>query len=939
MRYPDLSAPRLAPPAAPAPARFVRFASRRVDAERHILTLSSGGGVLDRFGADALLSEVLVTYERGGAESNDVGSAYPEYRRWRQRSDLSGFSYWNRALEELPPPTSLSLRAFPGEPIGGSNVGYVAASSRSDVARRVDAFLADRQMQLLDLVRAAWAVLLHGWTGADRVAFGLAIDARPRGRCLTVLPVASRVQSEQSAESFLAATRDDNDVVVRHSHALELLAPGGEHVSPPFESLIGVADTRLPATINVRRAVPAVVSTEHPLEVAVRLGDAIHVDASFDVIRFHVETAQAIVDQLAHLVEELVVRPQLELRDYSLVTAADERRLPDPARPIAVKNERPVTETIHDWCRRTPAATAVAAPDRSWTYGELERAVACVCRRLGEAGAETGEVVAVRGTGSFGTIASLLAILSRGGIALMLDAATPPDRAALFLREAGCAGVIETQPPRLGPEARRASRWILEVSDDQLAVSPDPDPWPCAGDGGSAAYVFFTSGTTRRPRGILGTHRGLAHFIRWQRETFAIGPGDRFAQFTPPMFDVFLRDALTPLSSGATVCIPPEGGVTRSDVVEWLDASAVTHMHLVPSIARFVIEGAGDDAAVAHVRALFFAGEPLDDELVRRWRRACPNLRDVVNLYGPTETTLAKCFFRVPSPPVEGIQPVGHALPGAEAIILRNRSKLCGVGEIGHIAIRTPYRTLGYLASDASSSSFFPNPFRRNASDVLFSTGDLGRYLPDGAVEFLGRHDDVVKVHGVRIDPSEIKANLVAHDAVADCSVLAISGDDSVPALVAFVVAHEPVSRDELRAFLMSGLPHVMIPSEFVFIGEIPLTPNGKTDREALRHLYADAREPQGPRAAATTEMEDLVAAIWEDLLDVKDVGVRDNFFELGGHSLLATRVVSRIRSALGVELPLRTLFETPTVADVAAMVEKLSLEEQAELQADEVAS
>ena len=275
------------------------------------------------------------------------------------------------------------------------------------------------------------------------------------------------------------------------------------------------------------------------------------------------------------------------------------------------------------------------------------------------------------------------------------------------------------------------------------------------------AYIFFTSGTTGKPKGVLGRHKGLSHFLQWQRETFGIGSADRAAQLTALSFDVVLRDILTPLTSGATLCLPDDPEDFGPDrVIDWLERESITMLHAVPSLAQFWLSHASRRDARRHgPRYVFFAGEPLLDTLVRRWRELLPVTGEVVNLYGPTETTLAKCCYRVPAEGMTpGVQPVGQPMPQAQALVLTEGNQLCGIGESGEVLIRTPFRSLGYVnATEENESRFVPNFFRADAADLLYRTGDRGRYRPDGLLELTGRIDNQVKVHGVRIEPEEIE--------------------------------------------------------------------------------------------------------------------------------------------------------------------------------------
>ena len=353
-------------------------------------------------------------------------------------------------------------------------------------------------------------------------------------------------------------------------------------------------------------------------------------------------------------------------------------------------------------------------------------------------------------------------------------------------------------------------------------------------------------------------------------------------------------------------------------------------MHTVPSLAQTWLNDLAARVPLASLRWTFFAGEPLTDSLVNRWRSAFGAAGQLANLYGPTETTMAKCFFVVPDEPVFGVQPVGRSLPNTQALVL-DHGRLCGIGEPGEIAIRTPFRTLGYVNADQEQRRrFLTNPFTNGIDDLIYLTGDRGRYRPDGQLDILGRLDDQVKIRGVRVEPAEVNAMLARHPAIAASVVVATKDEHDESALAAYIVSSETeaITIAELRKQLERQLPPAMIPAYFVFLTELPLTANGKVDRAALPEPDRSRSELAGRYVAPRNPTEEIIAGIWSEVLGKTPVGVHDNFFELGGHSLNVMRVNARIRSAFQIELPLTTIFETGTVSGLAAVVEERLMDE-----------
>jgi acyl-coenzyme A synthetase/AMP-(fatty) acid ligase/acyl carrier protein len=425
---------------------------------------------------------------------------------------------------------------------------------------------------------------------------------------------------------------------------------------------------------------------------------------------------------------------------------------------------------------------------------------------------------------------------------------------------------------------------------------------------------------------VLGCHKGLSHFLSWQRETFAIGSGDRVAQLTALSFDAVLRDIFLPLTSGATLCLPDANdALTPDPIIEWLERQQITVLHAVPSLAQSWLASEGAKVDLESMRWVFFVGEPLTEAFLHQWRTAFHNTAEIVNLYGPTETTLIKCFYRVPADIAPGVQPVGRPIPNTQALVLNDHNQLCGINEPGEIVLRTPFRSLGYInAPEENQKRFVKNPFRDDPWDLIYFTGDAGRYRPDGTLEILGRLDDQVKIRGVRVEPAEVTAILSQHPLVDSCIVVGKKNERDETCLVAYVVASNQgqATTTQLRSYLLEQMPAAMVPSVFVFLDSLPLTPNGKVDRKALPEPDHKRSEPEESFVAPRTEIERIVAGIWTEVLKTERVGVHDNFFELGGHSLLASQIVSRIRVALQVEVSLRALFEKPTVASLCDHIE-----------------
>jgi amino acid adenylation domain-containing protein len=656
----------------------------------------------------------------------------------------------------------------------------------------------------------------------------------------------------------------------------------------------------------------------------------IHFDLAYNTDLFAPARMVEMLAQFEQLLTQIVANPAQQIQSYSLITPAAQSLLPNPRIALEQPEFDPITTTFTNWATQTPNQAAIIQAARTWTYQELATAAQNIAHRLRANQLSIGTTVAVTGDRSFGLIASMLGVLLSGGVLLNIDPKLPVARQELMLATAGAKYLLAVGEN--GSLANLSAEIeILTINPDTAKISDlkpilDPIAAPITLPLDAAAYIFFTSGTTGVPKAVLGTHQGLAHFLTWQRQTFSIVPEDRAAQLTGLSFDVVLRDIFLPLTSGATLCLPASTeDLTPGSILPWMERQQITILHTVPTLAQSWLINVPPDVSLRSLRRIFFAGEPLRDTLINQWRETFPTAGEIINLYGPTETTLAKCYYPVPVDIRPGIQPVGITLPQTQALLFSPDRQLCGIGETGEIAIRTPFRTKGYLnGSTEHQSQFIDNRFRSEATaDHIYLTGDRGRYLPDGTLEILGRIDRQVKIRGVRIEPGEIAAVLDKHPQIQVTVVIAREDIPGDKRLVAYFVPTQPniPTTSELRQFLNQQLPEYMVPSAFVMLTNLPLTANGKIDRQALPAPDLSSAKSTPDFVAAKDEFEVQLTKIWEQVLGVRSISITDNFFELGGHSLLAIRLFSEIEQIWGKNLPLATLFQAQTIEKLANLL------------------
>ena len=988
---------------------LIRARLLRLSEHEHTLLITMHHAISDGWSIGILLQELGALYQTfvTGAKPSlpPLPIQYADFAIWdrernRGESLKEQFGYWKEQLRgatvlnfptDRPRPTVQTHR--------GARLSLVLSRQLSSSIQEFSRQNAVTQYMTL---LAALNVLLHRHTGQEDIIVGSPIVNRPRtetdglvGFFLNLLALRARFSPDATFRELLEHVRERTLGAFENQDApFETIV---EAVNPPRDisrtplfqvcfNLLNFSEDRieLPGLTDEYLSTATVWSQpeqswsqfDFTLYASPR-NEGLELVLVYNTDLFERDRMNELLQQFRRLLEQIVVAPDKQITAYSLVTASAKRVLSDPFAAVEPVLE-PVPATFLARAQELAEHPAICRGSQVWSYAELARASLTIARRLRHDGLESGEVIAITGPPSFGLIASMLGVLSSGGVLLTLDRKLPLERQRLMIREARAERLLHIGEWTADDDVIAEALTVMRISEDDSRLSglekaeidhvqlPELDP-------GESAYLFFTSGTTGVPKGVLGCHKGLSHFLAWQREEFKVTSRDRAAQLTGLSFDVVLRDIFLPLTSGASLHLPEDPNeVTSGRILAWLEREQITLLHTVPSVAQAWLTGLPAGVRLGALRCVFFAGEPLTDSLVRRWRESISASAKLVNLYGPTETTLAKCFYVVPDEPSFGVQPVGQALPQTQLLVLNRNNAECGIGEPGEIVIRTPFRTLGYInAPEEQQARFIRNPFTADVTqtvslrsgeqslnvpsqgnslgyseasqadnllyneasqanslrytagdDLLYRTGDRGRFRPDGQLEILGRLDDQVKIRGVRVEPAEVTATLARHPAIQSCFVMPCKDTHGENALAAYVVmnaGNQDVA--ELRTYLGKHLPAALVPSWFVLLDELPLTPNGKIDRRALpepnRTLAELEQEFVGPR----NRTEEIVSGIWADVLGIERISVVSSFFDLGGHSLLATQIISRMRDVFQTELPLSSIFESPTVAGLSLAV------------------
>lgn len=637
------------------------------------------------------------------------------------------------------------------------------------------------------------------------------------------------------------------------------------------------------------------------------------------------EQVDAIANYYVNTLTAMAGNPQQLHHHFNALSGYEQARLLDEWNPRVTKDvgRYCITDLFMAQAQATPNETALVSAERVLTYEQLDQMSNRVANYLVSLGVKPEVKIAIYLERSAELMIGLLGILKAGGAYVALDTTHPLERLAFILDEA-LPPVILTQdrlvndlPSFWGQVLCLDSEWdVIEGYEEHrpsVAVNAE-----------NLAYVLYTSGSTGKPKGVMVTHGGLANYLGWATEHYGAGEGRGSLCHSPVSFDLTVTSLFTPLLAGKSVVLAaPDNGV-ESLALALRNETDFSLIKLTPAHLDLLTELLPPSGVAGRVRCLVVGGEALFTEKLDFWRTNAPETR-IINEYGPTETVVGCCVYEVNGDATtSGPAPIGKPIQNTRLYVLDGSLQPAPIAVTGELYIAGAGLARGYLNSPAlTAQKFVPDPFASTPGERMYKTGDLARRLPDGNIEYVGRNDEQVKIRGYRIELAEIEAAINAGGGVKQC-VVVVKGEAEKRALVAYVVPEEnrELTPEEIRKQLRAKLPEYMLPVRYVFLEELPVAGNGKVDRRALPDAADDQRKA-GAYEEGRNETEREMASIWQAVLGVERVGINDNFFDLGGHSLLAIQVISRVRNLFSVDLPLRALFDSPTVATFAELIAK----------------
>ncbi len=921
---------------------LVRLTLLRLACDEHRAVLVMHHIVADGWSMGVLVRELTTLYAAflQGASSPlpELRVQYADYAVW-QRGRLQGevleaqLAWWRDELAGALPLLELPFDHPPAA--GGRPAGLVSLHLPAEPAAALGAFGRQSGATLFMTLLAGWSAVLSRSTAQEDVLVGSPIANRTRaetedliGFFVNTLVLRTNLSGDPEFAEVVARVRHATLGAYDHQELpferlVEDLQPE-RHLAhtPLFQVLFVLQNTprtalELPGLrLELRSSPPEAAKFDLTLALEQR-DEGLTAVLEYHRDRFDAATGTRFLEHWRNLLDGAVADPQARISELPLLSDAERRQVLIEW-GIGGRVERgagTIPALFAAQATRSPQATAVVGAGESLTYGELAARARALAEQLRGLGVGPESTVGVFLGRSPDLVASLLGVLEAGAAYVPLDPAYPAERLAFMLADSGAAVVLADAAslPRVPPGVARVLQVDGPAGGEKTAapVGPGNPAGP-----GNLAWVIYTSGSTGRPKGVAIEHASAAAFLGWAGEVFADELRDGVLASTSVCFDLSVFEIFGPLCHGGRV-------ILAADALELATLPAAAEVGLINTVPSAMAELLRMGAVPPSVRTVNLAGEALPGQLVRQIYEETAAER-VLNLYGPSEDTTYSLFAEVGRDDVA--PPIGRPVAGTRARVAGPRGELLPAGVPGELLLGGVGLARGYLGRpDLTAERFVPDPWSGEPGARLYRTGDLVRFRRHGELEFLGRIDQQVKVRGFRIELGEIEAVLREHPAVAEAAVVA-DGAGSDRRLVACVVAdpHPPGLAAELRQSLAARLPVHMVPAAVTFLDALPRTPNGKLDRGALARL-ASMQEPelQGVYVAPRTPVEELLAQIWSDLLGLRQAGIHDDFFDLGGHSLKATQLRSRVRASLGVDLPLRSFFEAPTIAQLAGRLEQ----------------
>ncbi len=916
--------------------------------DAHHLIWSHHHLLLDGWSNAVVLDEVFTLYEgyRAGRQVRlEPVRPYRDYMAWLGKQDQSkAEQYWRRTLKGVKRATALvgekARHSDKGEDKGCGEVRWAVSK---EVSQGLSREARKQKVTLNTMLQCVWAIIMSRYSGQREVVFGAVVSGRPAemagvermvGLMINTLPVRVRVNEEEEVREMMRRVQEEQAEQREYEYS------GLMEVSQWSEMEVGEAmfDTLLVyenypevrgrgvegggrGKLEVRGE-SVYERTNYGLTVIAGGREEMEVRMSYDRRKYEEWEVERIVRQMEEVMRGIWEGVEKRVREVGMVSERERHQIEvewnDTAREY--ERRRSVKEMFEEEARRRPDAVAVEMRGEQVSYGELNRRANRLGRYLRRKGVGVESKVGICVDRSIEMVVAVMGVLKAGGAYVPMEPGYPQERLT-YMREEAEAEVVVTQRKY---EEKFEGRGVEVIKVDECREQIEAMSCREMGvevDEANLAYVIYTSGSTGKPKGVEVSHQNILRLVR-QNYYANFGADEVFLQFAPLSFDASTFEIWGCLLNGGKLVVASHHMHSLEELGELIVNHQVNTLWLTASLFHLMVDQRLGN--LESVGQLLAGGEALSARHVQEFLKKNTNTK-LINGYGPTEGTTFTCCYSFGQSDCDNNDiPIGSPIANTRVYAVDKELRLVPIGISGELYISGEGLARGYLdQADLTAERFLPDPYSEQAGARMYRTGDVVRYIGNGNIEYLGRVDNQVKIRGYRIEPDEVEAVLSQCRQVTSCAVIVSSDENGEKRLLAYYTAREELEVSEVRDYLKSKLPEYMIPAAIEKLEQMPLTVNGKIDRAGLPRAEEGGGRSGSGQVAAVTPTQEIVKGVWEEVLSRRGISLTDNFFEQGGHSLLATRVISRIRKLFQVEIPLRSLFERPTVAELSREVDE----------------
>jgi amino acid adenylation domain-containing protein len=939
-------------------APLMRLALLRMADDSYLFIWSCHHLLMDGWSSAVVLNE-LASYYNANEQGRELNLSPPrpfhDYIHWLQKQDRGqAEEFWKTSLQGFSAPTPLPIQGTRSNAMNSDKRAQKAIKLPASAGNSLSLWARQHHLTLNTIMQGVWALLLSRYSGEADVVFGITVAGRPAdlpgsenlvGIFINTLPLRVQFNPQDRVLDWLSKLQQRQVEVTQYQYAALVDIQGWSDVprgvqlfdsllifeNYPIKAFDGMGANGSSLQVQVHASE---LKLNYPLAITAVANPEMTLEIGYDSELFTSASIDRLLANIQGLLAAIVNAQDQKVSELALVSEAEGNRLLLEWNQTSVDYGRHCTDELFERQAMSNAhATALICEGQWMSYEDLNRRANQLAHYLAEVGVGPEIRVAIYMQRSIEMIVALIGVLKAGGVCAPLDPGYPAERISFMLDDSQARVLLTSQSLVNSLPAHSARVLCLDTQWDLIAGQDATNP-NIGIDPENAAYIIYTSGSTGKAKGVLLPHRAICNVMHWMTSEFPLTNSDRVVQKASISFDASMLEIFFPLAAGAAILIAaPEGHRDIDYLIRLIADHKATYIDLVPSLLKAMLD-TGQFHQRGSLRYISSGGEALSLETVNLYFDKF-NL-PLCNMYGPSETTIHSTTWNCRKDSKMREVPIGVPLTNTQVYVLDEQKQLVPIGGAGELYIAGKGVARGYLNQPGlTAEKFLPNPFSAEPGDRMYRTGDWVRWSDNGCLIYLGRRDHQVKIRGFRIELGEIEAALEQHPVVEQAVVMKREDKSGNSSLVAYFVPGKEVgyagtpAQDgsdnlalALRRHLTNSLPGYMVPSAFVEMERLPLTPNGKLDRKALP-VPDQVIDSGSAYHAPRSQVEEILCGIWEQILGSGRVGIEENFFEAGGHSLLAAQVISRIRDVLRVELPLRILFESPTVAGLAQELEQ----------------